>query len=336
MLPLNNKTFLRIFTMVIVLAMTLSCLAACGIDGGNTAGNDHRGNSDKNTIDYEWNGLHYSLSKDYTDAQVGGDQYASYVSGSLMLIVDDDVTPEGVTDSQSYAAHYENEKKAYFEISVKSKNGIYYTVMDCGDGTKEARAFYVDGKRCWVMAITSYDFDQHLNSIVAIITSGTIGQYDDSTDEENNATSSTSPSQNNTSTPSTVPTVPNDMIQHSYHGLSYFLGKDYNAIDLGEYMMHSNGSVSIIVTFGTTPEGVTDSRSYADQFVSETENAGYTCTRRYQNGVHYTITDWNDGSTEVRAFYVQDGYCWIIYATSMNYTSESATLIQYVTSGVIG
>ena len=100
-------------------------------------------------------------------------------------------------------------------------------------------------------------------------------------------------------------------------------------------MMHSNGSTAIMVTSGEAPDGVTDDRSFAELYVSEVQDASYSAQLGTSSGIPYTVTEWNDGTTEVRAFYIYNNYGWSICATTYDYTSESNELIQCVTSGVI-
>lgn len=341
----TSKKLLRVLAMVLVLVMALGCFAACGNDGSHNGGkdDDDKGSSNGNKVSYEWNGLRYSLSKDFKDTGIGGDQYGSYSNDTLILTVADDTTPDGVTDSQSYARYYENQMSSIGSVSVASANGVYYTVVDYGDGTMEARGFYVDGDHCWVMYITSYDYEQHSSKIVSIITSGTIGSYSGNnggSDTGNNSGSNGNTGNNGNSGNISTPDQPNlptpgDMNQHSFEGLTYYIGKEYSASNNGSYMMHSNGSTAIMVVSGKAPNGVADAKAFAQLYIGDMAESDFTCKLDSSNGVPYTVTEWGDGTTEVRAFYLYNGYGWNIYATSYDYSSESSELIRYVTSGVI-
>ena len=345
----HNKQLLRVLAMVMVLVMTLCCFAGCGNDSGNNEGGPNGGGNgngninNSNTVTYEWNGLHYTLSKDFKDTGIGGDQYGSYSNDTLVLTVAADTTPEGVTNSKSFANYYKDQMSSVGSVSISSSNGISYAVVDYGDGTKEARAFYVDGDQCWVMYVTSYDYDQYSNEIISIITCGAIGNPPDTGNNtgnnSNNSGNNSTPDNDNNGNSGNSSNItnpdPGNLTQYSHDGLTYYVGKDFDVTESSSHMKHTCGTTIIWVTGGATPSNITDAKSFADFYVTQAQSAGYTATRRYQNGVYYTVTELDAGITEARAFYYYNNYGWCIYATSDHYTSESAALVQYITSGII-
>ena len=334
----NRKTLLRILAMIMVLVMTLGCLAACGKDNDSSdeEEEEEKSNNTGKLSSYSWKGLNFQLSDEYENLTVEG--YAFYRTESWSLCVSDETTPDGVTDSQSYANHFKTTKGSQFStISVNSKNGVYYTVGDYTDGTKEARGFYVNGNHCWVMYITC-PAENYSDDAISVVIGGTIDKSYQYTPDENNthqpSVPTTPPVEQPTTPPVEQPTTP-PVEQYSFEGLTYKIGEDYNATNTGDSMTHSNGSTAILVVSGWAPDNVTDSNSFAQYFANEAASAGYSSQKKSSNGIAYTVTDWNDGTIEVRGFYVYNDYGWSIYATTMKYDSESDLLVDYVTSGVI-
>ena len=342
------KKILRTLAMILVLALALGCFAACDRDTGKDK-DDERDNkgSSSGLVNYQWNGLHYELTAEYKD--MSGDDYAFYQINNWSLVVADETTPDGVTDSQSYANYYKNTKGSNFKtISVNTQNHVSYIIGDYGDGTKEVRGFYVNGNHCWVMYISCYTED-YSDDFISVVVSGTIDKnYQYTPDNGNTETPGNTqqpsnpdpkPPMEDPANPTPKPPVeeptPGEKNQHSFDGLTYYLDKAYNATNNGDYMIHSNGSTVIMVVSGEAPAGVTDSKSFAQLYASEVADAGYSAQTGSSNGVYYTVTEWADGTTEVRSFYLYNGYGWSIYATSYDYASESSELIHCVTSGVI-
>lgn len=338
----NHKKFLRILAMILVLVMTLCCLAACGNDNDRDDDKDDAEDtkSSSKLVSYQWKGLMFQLSSDYQD--MSGSDYGFYKIDTASLCVSDATTPNGVTDSQSYANHYKNTKiNNYESLSVNSQNGVYYAVGNYDDGTKEVRGFYVNGDHCWMMYISCYT-ENYSDDFVSVVTSGKIDksyqytpgnantQQPGTTDTPDNNNNNNN---NNNNTPQ-QPSTPS-LKQHSYEGLTYKLGEDYTATDNGGSILYSNGSTAIIVTGGETPNNITNSSNFADFFISSAEASGYFPQKGSYNGISYTVTDWNDGTIEVRSYYVYNGYGWSIYATTEKYAIEGDLLVQYVTSGVI-
>ena len=343
----NLKKLLRVLALILILALTLGCFAACGNDNNS---DDEDEDEDKRSstgtgklIQHSWKGLNFELPDNYEDMSNEG--YAFYRAETVSLCVSDETTPANITDSQSYANYFKNTNGTnYKTISVSSKNGVYYTVGDYADGTTEVRAFYVNGNHCWVMYTSCYT-ENYSDDQISLVTCGTIDKSYQYTPDDSGS-EYPGPTQKPSTPPAEQPTVPDpkppveqptkpQLKQYSFEGLTYKIGEDYNATNTGDSITHSNGSTAILVVSGWTPDNVTDSNSFAQYFANEAASAGYSSQKMSSNGVAYTVTDWNDGTIEVRGFYVYNGYGWSIYATTMKYASESDLLIQYVTSGVI-
>ena len=167
---------MRILVVALILVLALGCFTACSNSNNNAQPTvPTNGGSEGDHSHYDWHGLHYNLTEDFTVVPVENEECASYTNGTISLTIDNDTTPAGVTDSKSYAMHYATLMNANYTVSTANKNGVYYTVVNFGNGTMEARSFYVDADRCWVMYGTSPDFAKNLNNIISIITSATIG-----------------------------------------------------------------------------------------------------------------------------------------------------------------
>ena len=368
----NSKTIKRLLALIMIVVLALGCFVGCsGSDGGKDDDDEEESSTNSDKVRHEWNGLIYYLGEDYELSNIGGDAYATHRNGTLTVIVADLTTPDGVTDSESYAQHYADEISASAEsVSVKSKNNVYYIVCDYGDGTKEARAFYVAGDHCWMMYITSYDYDEYSSQIVSIVTSAKIDedyQYNADNNSGNNSDdnsgSSGTPSTPNTgdnssssgsnsdnsgnnsgnSGTSSTPNTDNNsgtsgslsLVKHEWDGLTYYLRDTYSTTQSESSVMHASGTTVVMVVSGELQDSSLDAEAFAQLYVDTALANNFTSQRYYANGVYYAVTDWNDGTTEVRGFYAYNGYGWCIYGTTYDYDVDAANLITYVTSGEI-
>ena len=100
-------------------------------------------------------------------------------------------------------------------------------------------------------------------------------------------------------------------------------------------MQYSNGSTTINVISSYLPDGVTDTSSWADRFMKNAQDEGYSSTKNIYNSVYCVITNLDNNTKFITGFYAYNGYGWAIQATTYNYATEGDLLIQYVTSGVI-
>ena len=353
----SRKNFSKVLALVMAICLILSCFAGCSGDSGSNS-NNYKGDK----VKYEWNGLIYYLDKDFKDTNIGGSEYASHNDGDLVVVVSDDATPAGVTDSSSYAQQYAagvNSQLA--SVKVESKNGISYTICDFGDGFKEARAFYVNGDHAWMFYVTTGNFNSRSDEIITMITSAEIDkdyQYTNSgsntgnnsgnsgsstvtpSEPGNNGGSTVTPSEpdnngNNNGGNSNNGNAPSGLVAHEWEGLTYYLRSSYSSTATESYAMHVSGDTTVMVISGKAPAGATDSRSFAQLYINDMAEDNFTAQLSVANGVHYTVTDWGDGTTEVRGFYVYNGYAWNIYGTTYDYDVDGTNLITYATTGQI-
>ena len=338
----SHKKLLRILAMILVLALTLGCLAACGNDNSNDEEDEDKGDKGSSTgklVQHSWKGLNFELPDNYEDMSNEG--YAFFRTNTVSICVSDETTPANITDSQGFANYYKNTQGTnYKTISISSKDGVYYTVGDYGDGTMEVRGFYVNGNHCWFMYTSCYT-ENYSDDQISLVTCGTIDKSYQYTPDDNGSEypgPTSKPSTPSTPlTPDPKPQQPStpSLKQHSYEGLSYKLGEDYSGTNTGSSMQYSNGSTTINVVSSYLPDGVTDTSSWADRFMKNAQDEGYSSTKNIYNSVYCVITNLDNNTKFITGFYAYNGYGWAIQATTYNYATEGDLLIQYVTSGVI-
>lgn len=167
--------------------------------------------------------------------------------------------------------------------------------------------------------------------------SGLFGSSDDNkTDTPEDPTKA--PAQDPTKAPSQNPTddpAKADLVEYQWDHLTYYLSKEFSRTDLTSYVMHSIDNVAIIVASDYLIGDITDAESFAQVYVDEATDNGISSQLYTKNGIFYTISDFGDSTMEYRGFYYHKGYGWNIYATTSNFTGDTAEIIDYVTSGVV-
>ena len=162
--------------------------------------------------------------------------------------------------------------------------------------------------------------------------------------QNNNATQAENNNQNNTpnsnqnnngnQNPNTGTTAPkNTLNAYTFQGLTFYLSDDYKRHEssTGESDIFVNSdSVTVTVLYRTTLPDFSDSKSFAQYFETTYSNKGYKVTLNTANGVSYSVTDYNDGTIEVRGFYVASNHCWMIFFTIPG-TTYSNEIVDFAT-----
>lgn len=343
----KSQNWLRLLALAMVFCLAMGCLAGCSGDTGSDDDDDGKGNSGGDLVKYEWDGLIYYLDEDFGKPTTSAGNYAMHTDGDLTLIVAGAAAENGITDSSSAAqAYVSNVQSACKSIEIKNKDGVYYTVMKLDDGTTETRGFYVYNGYAWNYYIITYDYDEYSQEMISYVTSAEInkdyqhgdnssntGNSDNSGNSGNSGNSSNSGSNGNSGSSGNSSTV--GLTKHEWDGLTYYLRDSYSTTDGGDYVMHVSGDTSVMIVSGELKDGINDAYSFAQLYVSDMASNGYKAQLASANGVYYTVSDWGDGTTEVRGFYVYNGYGWCIYGTTYDYDVDGANLITYATSGEI-
>ena len=344
----NSKSITRLLALIMIVVLALGCLAGCSGSNGGKDDDDEKSSSSGDRVKYEWNGLIYYLGEDFkTD---DGYNYAKHRTDDLTVVVSDDVTPGNVTDSASYAQHYADIIESNAEsVSVKSKNSVYYTISDFGNSVIEAQGYYVNGDHCWMINVTTNKYDEHSSEILSIITSAKIDEDFEyttggtgSTGNTDNSGTSGTPSTGNTGNTGSTGSTDNSgisgtvaLVEHEWDGLTYYLRDTYSTKLSSSSATHVSGDTVVIVVSGELQDPSMDAEAFAQLYVDTALASNFTSQRYFANGVYYSVTDWDDSTTEIRGFYAYNGYGWCIYGTTYDYDVDAANLITYVTSGVI-
>lgn len=124
---------------------------------------------------------------------------------------------------------------------------------------------------------------------------------------------------------------------YTFDGLTFYLSEDFQKSELStaESQMFIGNNTVVATIFGeSAPSGVTNSLEYARHYSNSLDGQGHSITISLQNDIYYAITDFGDGFTEVRGFYVHNGYCWAIYLTIPG-TNVDQAYVNYATLGQI-
>lgn len=124
---------------------------------------------------------------------------------------------------------------------------------------------------------------------------------------------------------------------YTFDGLTFYLSEDFQKSELStadaQTFIGNNSAIATI--FGeAAPSGVTTSLEYARHYSNSLDGQGHSITISVENDVYYAVTDFGDGFSEVRGFYVHNGYCWAIYLTVPSSTVPQE-YVTYVTLGQI-
>lgn len=349
----NSKTITRLLALFMIVVLALGCFAGCGNDNISDDDDDDKGSSKGDLVKYEWDGLIYFLDEDFGKPTTG--TYAMHTDGDMTAIVAGAPAKDGITNSASAARAYVNQVASLCEsIKTEAKNGVSYTIMVLEDGTTEIRGFYVHEDYAWEFYIITYDYDAYGEEMISYVTSAEIDkdyQHTDNNGNGDNSGNSGSIENSGNTGSSDTPITPNppvdpnpgtpsdpspgDLVKYDWDGLTYYLGAGYTTTELGRYVMHAHGENAIVVIGGSAPSDVTNSRSFAQKYIDDMAEEGYTGQLYQENGVYYTVVSWNDGTTEARAFYIYNGYGWNICATTYDFNEYGPDLIKYVISGEI-
>lgn len=123
-------------------------------------------------------------------------------------------------------------------------------------------------------------------------------------------------------------------LSHSLLGLTITLPNDYKKSELsnGESSVFINSdNVVLTIVYRVALSHIVDSASFAQYYVDFYADQGFTISVDTANGISYAITDFNDGTMEVRSFYVSGTHCWTIYFTIPG-TTFDPQLITYATT----
>ena len=233
----HGKSTLRLLALTLIVVTVLGCFAGCCINIPNIGGEGDSSNNSNNaetpsinnSINYpaatlpqdtpnlpsnstiltkhSWDGLDYYLSENYSTSQ--SESYVSHAYNNISVIVVGGKAPTGASSSKEFAKLYMKDLSDNGYTCQLYHNGdISYTYTIWGDGTVEARGFYVYNGYGWVIYATTTlsNYMDNEDELVNYVTNGVIDPYyvheeEDNTDNGgNNNTDPTDPTPSNPST----------------------------------------------------------------------------------------------------------------------------------------